>query len=157
MYLCLISKMCPAQRNRTSIHGLEDRGINPLYERQKLGGIDVKPGEVYSGVCLTMQKVFSDAARSEILSDTLDGNLSVEWLTRKYIEICCAVKFHEMTADVACGNQLHQRVALLRITFKEILHYRFTMRLHVYSDNEVLDKLYNLSSDGDVFIASCAI
>ena len=129
----------------------------PLNERQKLWSIDVEPGERYSGVCLTMQKVFSDAARSEIVTDALDDIFIVEWFTTEHIKICCAVEFHEMTADVACGDQLHQAVALLGVTFKEILHYRLTVRLHVYSDNKVLDKLYNLSSDGDVFIASCAI
>ena len=104
-----------------------------------------------------MQKVFSDAARSEIVTDALDDIFIVEWFTTEHIEICCAVEFHEMTADVACGDQLHQAVALLGVTFKEILHYRLTVRFHVNADNEVFDKLYDLSSDCDVFVTARAI
>ncbi len=128
-----------------------------MNERQKLWWVDVKTRKSKIDVGLTMKEVLSDTSRRKIITNALDCDFGHEWLTTEHIEICCAVEFHEMTADVACGDQLHQTVALLRITFKKILHDWLAMRLHVNTDNEVFDKLYNLSSDCDVFVTARAI
>ena len=129
----------------------------PLNERQKLWWVNVKTCKSEIDVGLTMEEVLSDTSRRKIITNTIDCHFRYEWLTTEHIEICGAVEFHEMTADVACGDQLHQTVALLGVAGEKILHDRLTMRFHVDTDNKVLDELDNLSSDCDVFVTARAI
>jgi hypothetical protein len=104
-----------------------------------------------------MQKVFFHARWSEVFAYAFTHDFWIERLARKYIEVGSAIWLNEMSADVACLNQLNHAVTLLGVALKHVFDHRFTVCDHVDTLDKVFDECNDCLFAFYTFIATCSV
>ena len=97
---------------------------------------------------MTCEEVHTYALGLEVLRDDVLCQFQIKLFATEDVKVRSSVQFHEMTTDIAGGDQLHETIPLLGIAGQQVFNHRLSMCDHVNAWNQILDEAIDVFSAG---------